>query len=488
MSLNLAECFFRVAEKQPDHSLILGQAADDKTSYSEFQNEVLELAQQLKNAGIKQGDNVGLNYPSGSHYITFVYAIWACNACVTPLPIELTPSEKQQIFEYVHIDIVISHSRLLKQVQSNTQGEAVTLIHQAVLAKAKTISKAPPELSDVNAAFIRFTSGTTGNAKGVVLSHEAIYERIHAANKVFNLTKQDRVLWLLSMDYHFAVSIVAYLTFGVSIILPKNSFGITLLNAASTHQATFIYGSPTHYMLMTQDDSGAELPTELRFTVVTTTALRAEAADAFYERFGRVLNETYGIIELGLPAINDSQSREKQGSVGKITPDYELKLDCPEGQEYGEITFKSKGMLDAYYSPWRSRDSILKDQNDWFRTGDLGKLDQDGYLYIVGRSKEMINVGGMKFFPEEVEAILEKHPKITEACVFAIQDGKWSDPAQAHLVLTEGEVALEDNELRRYCREFLASHKIPGSFHWVPELTYTASGKKTRNPDKFKHS
>jgi len=202
------------------------------------------------------------------------------------------------------------------------------------------------------------------------------------------------------------------MTFGASIILPKNSFGITLLTAGATHNATFIYGSPTHYMLMVQDDSGAVLPKSLRLAIVTTTALRAAAADAFYERFGRVLNETYGIIELGLPAINTSQSRDKQGSVGRITPDYELHLDYQSGQEHGEITVKSKGMLDAYYAPWRTREAILAEQGGWFHTGDLGRLDEDGFLYIVGRSKEMISIGGMKFFPEEVEAVIETHPAV----------------------------------------------------------------------------
>lgn len=485
--LNLAECFFHKAEQQPEHPLILGQETANSTSYAEFRAEIQALAQQLKAAGIKPGDNIGIHYPSGGHYIAFVYAVWVCNACVTPLPLELTPAEKQQIFEYVHMDAVISHTRMMAQVSANTQGESIPLLHQAIFTKAKSFCTPPAELANVNPAFIRFTSGTTGNAKGVVLSHEAIYERIHAANNVLNISEQDRILWLLSMDYHFAVSIVAYLTFGASIILPKNSFGITLLNAANNHKATFIYGSPTHYMLMVQDDTGVELPNSLRVAIVTTTALSADAADAFHQRFKRVLNETYGIIELGLPAINISQARDKQGSVGKITPDYELRLEMIDGHEYGEITVRSKGMLDAYYSPWRSRETILAEQGGWFHTGDLGKLDADGFLYIVGRSKEMISVGGMKFFPEEVETILEKHPAIAEAAVFSAKDRQWGEPAQAHLVLTTGVECPSDHELRSYCKQYLATHKVPSRFIWVEQLAYTASGKKIRNPNKLHH-
>lgn len=488
MKLNLAECFFHKAEEQPDHPLILGQDANDQTSYQAFHAEIQALAQQLRDAGIQQGENIGLQYPSGGHYIAFIYAIWACGACVTPLPLELTAAEKQRVFEYVHIDKVITHTRMADQVKDSIQGKTTPLMYQAIFAQARSVCEAPPELTGVNAAFIRFTSGTTGDAKGVVLSHESIYARIHAANQVLNIGPQDRILWLLSMDYHFAVSICAYMTFGASIILPKNSFGITLLTAAGNHNATFIYGSPTHYMLMVQDDSGAGLPPALRLAIVTTTALRAEAAEAFYQRFGWVLNETYGIIELGLPAINISQSRDKQGSVGRITPGYELRLECQQGQEHGEITVRSKGMLDAYYAPWRARETILQEQGGWFHTGDLGRLDEDGFLYIVGRSKEMISIGGMKFFPEEVEAVLEKHPAIAEACVFGVRERQWSEPAQAHLVLLEGASPPDEQSLRSYCRQSLASHKIPGRFHWVSELAYTASGKKIRNPDKLNHS
>jgi long-chain acyl-CoA synthetase len=485
MKLNLAECFFAKAAAQPDHPLILGQEAEEQTSYADFRQEVADLAAKLKQAGVRRGDNVGLLYPSGRAYIAFVYALWACDACVTPLPSELTAAEKQQICQHVHLDGVIAANKLLSHINDYLAPAITPLTPQAVYAQVVTTCAAPPQLAAVNAAFIRFTSGTTGDAKGVVLSHESIYERIHAANEALHITPDDRILWLLSMDYHFAVSIVAYLTFGASIILPKNSFGITLLTAATRHRATFIYGSPTHYALMIQDDSGARLPVELRRAIVTTTALRAEIADAFYQRFGRVLNETYGIIELGLPAINVSNQRAKQGSVGRVLLAYELRLACAPGETQGEITLRSKGMLDAYYSPWQSREEILARHGGWFKTGDLGRLDEDGFLYLVGRSKDMVSVGGLKFFPEEVETVLLKHPAVQAACVFGQQDKQWGQAAVAHLVLKPALTAPSADELSAHCRKYLAPYKIPKQFSWVSQLTYTASGKVIRNPEKM---
>jgi long-chain acyl-CoA synthetase len=486
MQLNLADLFFARADAQPEHPLMLGQTPGDVTSFADFRGEVQALARSLAAAGVGRGDNVGLHHRSGRDYIAFVYAVWTCGACVTPLPFELTAAEKREIPRHIHIDWVISGSDSLEQLETSLRSPALTLTPGAVLARVNVVCEAPPQLAGVNAAFIRFTSGTTGDAKGVVLSHESIHARILAANQALRVSAEDRVLWLLSMDYHFAVSIVAYLTFGAGIILPKNSFGVTLLAAASRHQATIIYGAPIHYNLMTQDDTGATLPEQLRLAIVTTTALAWDAARAFYRRFGRVLNETYGIIELGLPAINVSHARDKQGSVGQLLPGYELRLDRADDHDRGEITIRGAGMLDAYYSPWRSREEILRQNGGWFRTGDLGRVDADGFLYIVGRLKEMISVGGLKFFPEEVEAVLERHPTILAASVFAEGEQQWGATITAQLVLAEATPAPDEQALRAHCREALASYKIPGRFQWVQRLTYTASGKKIRNAERLR--
>lgn len=489
MPLNLADLFFRKAGEQPDRPLILGQPlhgyeAGRPIAYGEFASHVKTLAGLLRSAGLQSGENVGLLHRSGADYIAFVYAVWSCGACVTPLPAELTTPEKKQVLESIHVDRLIAARALFDGIRDSTVGEATDLTRETVLATVRAPRPAPPAAAAVNAAFIRFTSGTTGSAKGVVLSHEAVYERIRAANEALAIDERDNVVWLLSMDYHFTVSVVAYLTYGAGIILPKNTFGETVLAAAAEHKGTVIYGSPVHYNLMVQDETGASLPAGLRLAIVTTSALRSEIADAFYARFGRVLNETYGIIELGLPAINTSQSQAKQGSVGKITPGYEVRLDREPGEEEGEILLRGDGMLDAYYLPWKAREQVLREGNGWFRTGDAGRMDEDGYLYIVGRMKEMISVGGMKFFPEEVESVLERHPAVETAVVFGIEQRHWGETSAAQLVRREGEPEPDAAELRAHCAKYLADHKIPGRFAWTSRVKYTASGKKIRNRER----
>lgn len=478
--MNLATVFFQKAAEQPQQWLILGPRDTDSIRYGEFSQRVQSLATRLRELGVKPGDNVGLHYPNGSDYIAYNYALWACGACVTPIPVELAEQEKQRIFQFIQMDSVISATRLFRVLESLAREPAMPFTDGAVLLPVTSACQRPAALSSVNAAFIRFTSGTTDRAKGVVLSHETIYRRIHVANEAMQLQPEERVLWLLSMAYHFAVSIVAYLSFGATIVLPRNSFGVSLLQAANQHHVTLIYAAPNHYQMMLSDNTGQTLPDSLRLVVVTTTALNPGLANAFYQRFGRVLNETYGIIELGLPAVNVSHSPAKQGSVGKPLSGYELTLERHEAEESGEVLVRGDAMLDAYYSPWQSRDDILQENQGWFRTGDLGRFDAEGFLYLVGRNKELISVAGMKFFPQEVERVLETHPAIHTACVLASKSAQAGEIPVAQLVLEAGNTTPSIDELRLYCQQHLASYKVPVQFHWVDELSYTASGKLVR--------
>ena len=161
--------------------------------------------------------------------------------------------------------------------------------------------------------------------------------------------------------------------------------------------------------------------------------------------------------------------------------------DIGQGEELGAIKLRGKGILDAYYEPWQPREAILAD--GWFATGDLGYLDDDGYLFIQGRSKEIINIGGMKFFPQEVEACLETHPAISEACVFPHHDKRMGEVPYAHVVLAPTAVESPGEEaLKQHCGRDLASFKIPEKIEFVEQLARTASGKLIRQDTRIDRS
>ncbi|MDO9103553.1 MAG: class I adenylate-forming enzyme family protein [Methylovulum sp.] len=483
MTLNLAEIFFQQSALRPEHPAILGPHEEASISYGALRKEIETLAEQLLAAGIHAGMNIGLHYPGGQAYIAFTYALWACGAYVTPIPMELAMEEKQLIFQQIAIDAVISTTGCTL-FAALAREATIPLTEHACLLNLKALRTPPAELAGLNPAFIRFTSGTTGEAKGVILSHETIFARIQAANQGLHIDANDRIVWLLSMAYHFAVSIVAYLSFGATLILCKNSFGSTILQAANRHYATLIYAAPTHYELMSHDRSDQTL-SDIRLAIVTTAYLRPDIAEAFYRRFGIAPNETYGIIEVGLPAVNLDAPKEKRGSVGKLLPRYSVKLESPDENGIGEIMLCGPGLLDAYYQPWKTIDVILNQHGGWLATGDLGFIDEDDYLFIVGRSKEMISVAGMKFFIREVETVLERHPAIQAACVFAVKTRRLGETPMAHVVLVDNHEPPDEAQLKAYCGEHLAGYKIPDQFHWVDSLARTASGKLIRNSDKL---
>ena len=477
--MNLYEIFADTAKHQPGQPAVIGPDPGAAISYGDLKDRIDRIADQLKNEGITPGACAGLHWSSGREYLILTYALWRCGACVVPIATELADAEKRHIIREIHIDCVVSDSNGGQVWADYQRGESKALANGVVISPIASPRVHPEAFPSVNAAFLRFTSGTTGDSKGVVLSHETIFDRIHAANEFLEIGPGDRVVTTLSMSYHFAVSIVSYLSFGATIILCRNHLGSTICNSVLENKATIIYGAPAHYALMASDPGASPMPS-LRLAVSTTTALRNDIATRFYDRFNIPLSQCYGIIELGLPSINDKASIEKCGSVGKALPAYRIRLDDMDENGVGKIKIKGKGFLDAYYEPWRTRDEIT--ENGWFATGDLGRLDAEGYLFIVGRSKEVISVAGMKFFPQEVESVLESHNAIREAYVFGEHNDLLGEKPNAKEIL-HGEVkeTPSENALRDFCRARLAAYKVPDRIFFVDRLAKTASGKLVRH-------
>ncbi len=477
---NLYNILNATAQRQPAQVAVCDCEKHLQVTYSQLVERIDSLAKRLQDAGIGPGVCVGLPIASGLNYIVTTYALWKLNACVVPIPLELAPREKRQVCQRIAIAAVISNDRSVSflsgmEVKEDVRVGSCRVIH---LMPAR---EHPAGFDQVNAAFIRFSSGTTGTAKGIVLSHETIFDRIHAANAGLRLTPEDRVVWLLSMAYHFAVSIVAYLTFGTTIILHKRGIdlGRAVIEDAADQGATIIYGGPAHYELMARDRSGRQIGS-LRLAISTATALSVDTAQAFLERFRVPLTQAYGIIEIGLPCINLRHAAEKIDSVGQPLPGFEVRLfDRNAPGNLGSIGFCGKGLLDAYYDPWQTRAEIMQD--GWFHTGDLGEIDEDGSLYIRGRANEMINIGGMKFFPREVEEVLTSHPAIEEAVVFAARQGNAREFACAQVVSrAEAKQLPSPAELRQFCAKRLAHFKVPQEVEFVTTLERTASGKLVR--------
>lgn len=457
--------------------------SNGRLSYSQLGRAVKKLAQRLRDAGIRQNDLIAIK-SRGRDLILLTLAVIRSGACAAAVPDELEEDEKRSPMDTCFITAVISSGNSFLSESSSGDITAPDLTGRYFMTHRS--QKLPPTLLKSrlikNAALLRFTSGTTGDSKGVLFTGKSITERITAANKALGINEQDVVLWVLPMAYHFIVSILLYVYAGACIILPDNNSPETLKKALKKYNVSVLYSSEYLFRILLANCAKADLLT-IRKAFSTSSGLSPGIFEDFHYKFGIPIMQAYGIIEAGLPFVNNADPVNKPESVGRISDDYKIKVLDAHGNRIkncgtGNIFIKGPGMFDAYISPFKTRKDTCN--NGWFNTGDIGMLDQNGFLYLRGRSKNVINCMGMKIFPTEIEVVLNSHPLIRESLVTAKPHPYLNEVPHASIVLHEGNGELADNALTGFCSQHLAAYKIPRSFEYVDTLPRTKSGKLKR--------
>ncbi|WP_411827556.1 class I adenylate-forming enzyme family protein [Luteolibacter sp. AS25] len=455
----------REIREQNHGELIAIREADLQISFSELFSAVDQIRQELERTiqdTTADLPRIGVIFPNGSAYIAVALAVLETGACFVPIPDELTHSEKQNLISDTALHFIIRNSDHGFQLPL---GLGFAEINKLPESEPRFPEK---DFNGLNPAFIRFSSGTTGTSKGVVISHESLFERILAANTGLNLSPGDRVLWTLPMAHHFAVTIILYLYHGVTTILETTHRPEELYRAARDSETNLLYGSPFHFAQLAQCTEAAPLP-HLRMAISTAAALSQEVADAFKKRFQIPITQALGIIEIGLPILNTRNAITNPTALGQPLEPYKIAITSS-----GELTIKGPGMFDAYLLPWQPR------KDGYFATGDLCEELTDGTLVLKGRSKSVINVGGMKVFPEEIEAILNSHPSIRLSRVFPQDHPTLGSFPCAEIILEDGKATPSPIELRTHCSKHLSSYKIPMKIQMINSIALTPSGKIKR--------
>lgn len=519
--MNVYDCIAERARLAPDHAAVVEDGPHRRVvTYGELVAAVDARAEGLRRAGIRPAWRVGMIVPQGIAFLETALAILAVGACMVPIADDHPAATIADIVRRAHLHALLEFSapRGGEQAEAGAarpggyarpftgklglfggaaagtfvfpagaQGGDSGLTGAGVDPYAST-----PLPDDVEVAFaatgpayLRFTSGTTSERKGVVIGHARILERLEAANRGLAIGPDDRVLWLLPMAHHFVVSILLYLRYGATILLPTSSLAPSILELANRERATVLYASPYHMKLLAKDASASRLDT-LRLTISTAEGLRSDVAEAFAARYGIAIVQALGIMEVGLPVMNTASAAAKPDVLGRPQPAYEVWLRGDDGlpakgdsaETSGEICIRGPGLLDAYLDPWTPASKIV--EPDGFRTGDQGWFDADGDLRLAGRRAARINMAGMKFFCEEVEAVLDRHPAIDRSRVSAKQHPHLGELPVAEILLAPGAAAPTPKELAAFCRERLAAYMVPRSFDVVAELPMTATGKLAR--------
>lgn len=430
--------------------------ADGAWTWHRLADRVARVAADLASAGVRRGHRVALRLPDGVEALAHLLAVLRLEAVHAPLDVSLAQAE---------VDAAIPQLGATWRIEAGVDGRP--------RLQATGIAPVAEPLAGEVSAFLRLTSGTTGTAKGVLLSQRSLAERIAAANRALNLNADDRVLWLLPMAYHVAVSVLLYIEVGAAIVFGNRLRAVDTARCAVDYACTFAYAAPWHVRRLADLPAGS-LPSSLRRVVSTTTALDAEVAARFHARHGIPVFQALGIIECGLPLLSAGDPGEPVGRFA-LNADYRARLRGVDDQGVGELCLAGPGFLDAYLDPWRTRAEVL-DAEGFFATGDLARIEGDGAIQLLGRCKDVINVGGIKVFPQEVESVLEAHPAVVRARVFA-----GADPRTGEQVLAEVEAeGIEVADLQAWCAQRLAALKCPARIALVPALALTPSGKVRR--------
>lgn len=508
LSLILEESTARHPERT---ALILG---DTRLSYAELDAQACQVANLLVERGTRPGDKVALSCPNLPYFTIIYFGILKAGATVVPLNVllksrevayHLADSDAQAYFAFEGTpELPIGSAAYDGFVSTEgcteffliASGAGVLAPDAPGVARLQDLVAGQPssfetvERDDEDTAVILYTSGTTGHPKGAELRHRNMRDNALAGQDLFHVdpARPDTYLCVLPLFHSFGQTVIQNggLAFGGTIVMQPRFEPKAALDLMDHHQVTLFAGVPTMYWALLGSVDEATQPSNigatLRVAVAGGSALPAEVHRNFRKRFGVTILEGYGLSETSPVASFSVLGEEPRvGSIGVPIPGVSMKLidetwteivDDPE--LIGEIAIRGHNVMKGYYKRPEATAEVLR--GGWFRTGDLARRDEDGFYYIVDRSKDMIIRGGYNVYPREVEEVLMTHPAVSLVAVIGVPDTSHGEEIKAVVVRTPGDTTTED-ELVTWAKEQLASYKYPRIVSFVDVLPMTSTGK-----------
>lgn len=466
----------------PNNFLLLKQNSNAKAiitssinyAFAELREKVFQRASILRAQNITSGDLVGIIGMNDVDFIIDVLALWQISAVPVPINIKLNETDIEEQLTLSDCDSIIvseEFSELVKNKKRNL------ISSNAVEAELHTEYKAEVNLSDP--AVIIFTSGSTNKSKGIVLSFGSLYNSALNSNQLLRYTHSDR--WLASLPfYHIGgfSTITRSLVFGIPLVIPDSLSTEHLVDSMNKFQPTFISLVSAQLKKMVDEEifPNPELKNCLIGGGFSDIKLIKEANE-----LGWPVNLVYGSTETSslVTALLKDEILIKPNSVGRAVPTNKIKIVDNNGNELkpfevGEVAVKSNAIMKGYLN---LEETSLAIREGFYHTGDIGFLDEEGYLFLEGRKNYLISSGGENVNPVEIENALLKHPHISEAAVFPLKDKKWGELIAAAVVLKNESANLSDEEIKLFLHKSLSAFKIPKKIFFEAQLPKTELGK-----------
>lgn len=468
---------------------------DQPISFLTLCDNVFKLANGLLKSGIKKSDKAAIYLPNNPEYIYSYLALFSIGATVVPLDYMLTEDELASCLSHCQAKLLIAKEKEALSLE-NLKKRIPSLENIIVLEESKSnfklfqdvLNSARPlpveiEINDREPALIMYTSGTTGSPKGILLNYKHLDGSPKAMEYFVDLTDKDVKISALPLSHSAGlVYIQNCISYGITLVLMERFQPLEFLKNIQKYKVTCFHLVPSMYyaILHLKEFESFDL-SSLRWLVV----FGAPSDPRLLRRFQQYCPQAHllngwGLTETCPPNTVIPLGSKKIESVGKPAPWVEIKIvgeednELPQGQ-VGEIVIRGWVVMEGYYKDPKTTSEVIK--NGWFHTGDLGKFDEEGFLYIVGRKKDMIKVSGEIIYSFEVENVLLKHPAIQEAAVVGMPDELRGEIVKAFAVLKKDAQEIKSEDIRSFCREHLAHFKVPHSVEFRDTLPKTPSGK-----------
>ncbi len=493
--MNICESLTVTARLLPDQIAI--EFDDHRFTYAQLNAYSAAAAEHLIRAGVRPGDRVALMLPNAPSFPVWYYGALRIGAIAVSISTRLAPAE---------VDFVISDCQAKAFVGSESARDAVQQALPESLSARFRVDDLTGMLTDGNEeqntaggigrdandwyvadphdpALILYTSGTTGFPKGATLSHGNVRSNVCAFNHLCRTQPHDRVLLTVPLFHCFGQNALLNSVFNVggTIILQKRFDLNEARHLIAKHRVTQLYGAPMMFGLLLDSCEPDDL-SSVNYCFSAAATLPIQTSEAWQKKFGMPIHEGYGLTETSPFAAYNHRLRFQPGSIGMAIDAVEIRVidpdtgrPCQPGQ-LGEITIRGPNVMLGYWN--RPEETAAAIKAGWFHSGDIGRLDEEGYLYIVDRVKDMITIGGLKVFPAEVERVLLDHPGVLQAAVIGIPDPVLGEQVIGYLVLDATDDPRQKlAEVKQYAKQHLGNYKVPRELIAVDELPRNAAGK-----------
>jgi acyl-CoA synthetase (AMP-forming)/AMP-acid ligase II len=476
----------RNARKFPNKEAFISKTA--RLTYVDMNTKANQLARLLQESGIKRNDHIAIQSKNNEHFFYAYFALMKLGAIPTPFNTRLRPNELLSITSTMDIKGILHEqdfSPIINEVQSTLP--LITFSIEEAMSLASSFSpdnlNIPIQVDDV--CELLLTSGTTGQPKGVLLSHMQVSAVAMAIATEFHFSHNDRILSLMPLSHSAPLNCFFMSGFycGTSHVIgdftPQD-----FLTWIQEERTTFAFAAPIAYLLAAKEHN---LPnydlSSMRVFAYGGSAMSLASYHYITEAFQNTnFYQVYGLTEAGPNGslLRPDEHATKCGSIGKIpVMNMEMKVVNEDGTEttsgeYGEIVLSGDSTMLSYYNNLEATEEMIR--GNWIHTGDIAYRDEDGYVFIVDRKKDIIIPGGVNVYPREIEEILAKHPSVQQACVVGYPDEEWGETIKAVIVKKE-QADVTEQQLDLYMKEHLAPFKCPRIYRFVNELPHNASGK-----------